>query len=50
MGARDRINEPMRTINMIHWDMLHARKKRLSNLLVWSTGSGHRKMIAEMLE
>lgn len=37
------------TIDMFHWDTLHARKKRLSNLLVWTTKRERRKMIAEIL-
>ena len=40
----------LRTIDMFHWDTLHARKKRFSNLLVRTTERGCRKMIAEILD
>lgn len=40
----------LRTIDMFHWDTLHARKKRFSNLLVRTTERGRRKMIAEILD
>lgn len=39
----------LKTIDMFHWDTLHARKKRFSNLLIWSAERARRKMIAEIL-
>ena len=40
----------IRTIEMFHWDTIHARKKRFSNLLVRTTERSRRKMIAEILD
>lgn len=40
----------IRTIDMFHWDTIHARKKRFSNLLVRTTERSRRKMIAEILD
>ena len=37
------------TVDMFHWNTLHAEKKRFLNLLVWTTSSERRKMIAEIL-
>ena len=37
------------TIEMFHWDTLHAKKKRLSNLLFWSTKKSRQIMIEEIL-
>ncbi len=49
--ARNRCSQKgLRTIDMFHWDTLHARKKRFSNLLVRTTERGRRKMIAEILD
>ncbi len=38
------------TVDMFHWNTLHAEKKRFQNLLVWTTSSERRKMIAEILD
>ena len=38
-----------KTIDMFHWDTLHARTKRFLNLLVWTTKRKRRIMIAEIL-
>lgn len=37
------------TIDMFHWNTTHARKKRFSNLLVWTTEESRRNMIEEIL-
>lgn len=48
---RDRCSQKgIRTIDMFHWDTIHARKKRFSNLLVRTTERSRRKMIAEILD
>lgn len=39
----------LRTIDMFHWDTIHARRKRFMNLLDRSTDKKRRKMIAEIL-
>lgn len=38
------------TIDMFHWNTLHAEKKRFQNLLYRSTSRSRRKMITEILD
>lgn len=37
------------TIDMFNWDTAQCKRKRIANLLYWTTDSGRRKMIADIL-
>ena len=38
------------TIEMFHWNTIHAAKKRFTNLFYFSTDQSRRKMIAEIMD